>query len=127
MDSFLGLDNTSTDLSDWSKVSKLLLEMQATEKQSCILKNLFYRAEAVTLYAESGGNKREARRRFIRNHPGIHRNEIPDCNFFVRNSKKFKAKHTVKNVVSFYVFENHLQKTFSTYWSAASISIDVHS
>ena len=41
MDSFLGLDNTSTDLSDWSKVSKLLLEMQATEKQSCILKFFF--------------------------------------------------------------------------------------
>ena len=66
-----------------------------------------YRAEAVTLYAEAGENKREARRRFIRNHPGIRRNEIPDCNFFERNSKKFKAKHTVKNVVSCQLFKKN--------------------
>ena len=63
-----------------------------------------YRAEAATLYAESGGNKREARRRFIANHPGINRYDIPDCKFFERNNKKFKAKHTVKNVVSCQVF-----------------------
>ena len=64
----------------------------------------YYRAEAATLYSESGGNKREARRRFIVNHPGINRYDTPDCKFFERNNKKFKAKHTVKNVVSCQVF-----------------------